>query len=87
MTDDKPEGEGRNVMKHSAGVFLEMVTKIKKKNLGEYSGCPGRDPDVVLLEYECTAVEVKVNVSLSTPLTHTEGSTAPLILNLSITRI
>jgi len=73
------------VMKHSAGIFLEMMTKITK-TLGEYSGCPGRDPDVVLLEYECTAVEVKVNVFLSTPLTHTKGGTAPLIPNLSITR-
>ena len=47
---------------------------------------------MVLLDYECTAVEVKVkvklkaNVSLSTPLTHAEGGTAPRILNLSITR-
>jgi hypothetical protein len=51
MTDDKLEGEGRNVMKHWAGIFLQMLTKITK-NLGEYSGCPGRDPNVVLLEYE-----------------------------------
>jgi hypothetical protein len=87
MTDDKLEGEGRNVMKHPAGIFLQMLTKITK-NLGEYSGCPSRDPNVVLLEYECTAVKlkVKVNVSLSTPRTHTEGGTAPLIRNLDITR-
>lgn len=27
MTDDKLEGEGRNVINHSAGIFLEMLTK------------------------------------------------------------
>ena len=47
---------------------------------------------MVLLEYECTAVEVevnlkvKVNVSLSTPRTLTECGTAPIILNLGVTR-
>lgn len=44
---DKLEGEGRNVMKYSAGIFLQMLTEITK-NLGEYSRCPGRDPDVLL---------------------------------------
>ena len=86
MADDELKGEGRNVMKHSAGFFLQILTKITK-NLGEYSGCPGRDPDV-LLGHECTAVEVKVkvNLSLSTPLRRTDGGTAPLTLNLGITR-
>jgi hypothetical protein len=48
MTDGNLEGEGRNVMRHSAGIFMAMLTKLTKK-LGEYSGCRGRDPDV---EYE-----------------------------------
>ena len=39
MTDDKLEGEGRNVIKHSARIFLQMLKKYQKTSV-DIAGVP-----------------------------------------------